>query len=97
MDITFDTQKSEKNRITRNLPFELVSDFEWELAVFAEDTRFTYPEKRFIGIGYLYKRLHVICFTNTETGIRVISFRKANKREVKKYEKIHQKTVLIND
>ena len=31
-------------------------------------------------------RLHFVCFTETEKGIRVISFRKANKREVKRYE-----------
>jgi len=30
--------------------------------------------------------LHVACFTETKDGIRVISFRKANNREVKRYE-----------
>ncbi|MCW9733807.1 hypothetical protein L5B97_10105 [Avibacterium sp. 20-15] len=31
-------------------------------------------------------RLHILVFTPIKTGIRVISFRKANAREVKKYE-----------
>jgi len=31
-------------------------------------------------------RLHVLCFTPVVNGIRVISFRKANKREIKDYE-----------
>jgi uncharacterized DUF497 family protein len=31
-------------------------------------------------------RLHVLVFTETVTGIRVISFRKANARERKAYE-----------
>ena len=31
-------------------------------------------------------RLHVLCFTPIDGGIRVISFRKANDREVRKYD-----------
>jgi len=34
----------------------------------------------------LGKRLHIVCFTETKDGIRIISFRKANNREVKRYE-----------
>jgi uncharacterized DUF497 family protein len=30
--------------------------------------------------------VHVLCFTPVEGGIRVISFRKANSREIKTYE-----------
>jgi len=32
------------------------------------------------------ERLHVLCFTPVANGIRVISFRKANKREMNDYE-----------
>ncbi|NCZ76214.1 MAG: BrnT family toxin, partial [Betaproteobacteria bacterium] len=32
-------------------------------------------------------RLHVLCFVETDDGIRVVSFRKANAREVRRYEK----------
>jgi uncharacterized protein len=35
-----------------------------------------------VALGYLDERLHVLCFTETHDGIRVISFRKANSREV---------------
>jgi uncharacterized DUF497 family protein len=37
-------------------------------------------------IGHLENRLHVLVFTETVDGIRVISFRKANPREEKIYE-----------
>ena len=47
-----------------------------------------YPERRIIAVGYLDDRLHVLCFSETALGIRVISFRKANKREEKGYEKV---------
>lgn len=51
-----------------------------------QDTRKPYPEPRFVAIGFLDARLHVLCFTPVAGGIRVISFRKANVREVKNYE-----------
>jgi len=44
-------------------------------------------ENRIVGIGYLERRLHVLCFIPTRNGIRVISFRKANDREARKYGK----------
>jgi hypothetical protein len=37
-------------------------------------------------LGRLDNRIHVLVFTQVPAGIRVISFRKANKREVKRYE-----------
>lgn len=86
MEIEFDPNKSKKNEDERGLPFSLVSEFEWETALFTEDNRFDYPEKRIIGLGKIEQRVHVICFTPIPNGIRVISFRKANKREVKRYE-----------
>ena len=55
--------------------------------MFREDLRKNYPERRFVAIGVLDDRLHVLCFSETDLGIRVIGFRKANKREEKNYEK----------
>lgn len=50
------------------------------------DTRRDYGETRVRTFGYLDKRLHVLVFVEADNGIRVISFRRANKREVKRYE-----------
>jgi uncharacterized DUF497 family protein len=54
--------------------------------LYSVDDRHEYGETRIVAIGYLENRLHVLCFVETEKGIRVISFRKANSREVKHYE-----------
>ncbi|MEO7246190.1 MAG: BrnT family toxin [Rubrivivax sp.] len=40
-----------------------------------------------VALGTLSNRLHVLCFTEADDGIRVISFRKANYREVARYAK----------
>lgn len=87
MRIDFDPAKSAKNTQERGLPFDLAAKFEWTEAVFAEDVRNQYPERRFIAVGYLGGRLHVVCFTPIAGGIRVISMRKANGREAKAYGK----------
>jgi len=86
MIIDFDPNKSAHNEADRGLPFTAVQRFDWEGAVFQEDTRFDYPEQRFIGLGKIGQRVHVVCFTPIEGGVRVISLRKANRREVNRYE-----------
>lgn len=87
MKIEFDPKKSQKNVKERGLPFEWVEEFDWETAITSQDERHPYPEPRFIAMGYLSERLHVICFTPIDSKtVRIISFRKANKREVTKYE-----------
>ncbi|WP_407661989.1 BrnT family toxin [Moraxella pluranimalium] len=45
-----------------------------------------YPEVGYCALGYINSRLYALVFTETALGIRVISLRKANRREVKKYE-----------
>ncbi|MFA5040696.1 MAG: BrnT family toxin [Bdellovibrionales bacterium] len=86
MNIDFDPVKSARNERERQLPFEKAAEFQWESAVVWQDTRKEYPETRMIGLGYLGKRLHVLCFVSEDDGIRVISLRKANAREQKRYE-----------
>ncbi len=36
-----------------------------------EDKRYDYDEIRYVAYGMLEKRLHFICFTETDAGIRV--------------------------
>ena len=86
MRIIFDLIKNEKNSRERNLPFELVAMFDFDHALFSLDERKEYGETRFIALGLLKDRPHVLCFAETSDGIRVISFRKANSREVKRYD-----------
>lgn len=81
MIIEFDPAKNAKNIAERGLRFERAVDFDFETAKIWQDTRIDYPESRFIAIGYLDNRLHALVFCMIQGGIRVISFRKANKRE----------------
>ena len=85
--LSFDPAKNERNIRVRGLSFESVVGFDFETALYAVDDRHDYGETRHVAIGMLQERLHVLCFVEVDDGIRVISFRKANPREVKRYAK----------
>ena len=87
MKIEYDPEKNRWNIKERNLSFELAVDLDWGTSQTHEDRRKEYPEIRYITQAYLDTRLHIICFTPIEGGIRVISFRKANRREQAHYER----------
>ena len=86
MEIEFDPAKNAASIRNRGLSLALATDFDFGAALIRVDTRRDYGETRFRGIGPLGDRIHVLVFTETASGIRVISFRKANKREVRDYE-----------
>ena len=52
-----------------------------------EDTRFEYGERRFRVIGCIDGRLFVVIYTPRGQIIRIISARKANRREIRRYGK----------
>lgn len=87
MEITFDLAKEAKNIRERGLSFTRVTEIDFNTALVLEDRRKEYSEIRYVALCYLDRRLHVLCFTETAKGIRVISFRKANAREAKRHGK----------
>ena len=50
------------------------------------DSRFIYGEDRYLALGRVDDRVLTIVYTMRNDAIRIISARKANSREVKKYE-----------
>jgi uncharacterized DUF497 family protein len=90
MEVTFDPAKNERNVRDRGLSFELAGEIDFETALFQPDTRCDYGEARIRVLGRLNGRVHALVFVETPKGIRVISFRKANAREVRFYEQAIQ-------
>jgi uncharacterized protein len=70
----------------RGVPFELAAEFAWDSALMVEDLRKDYGKRRFQALGLIGDRLHMMVFTPRANKAHVISLRKANKREVKRYE-----------
>ena len=85
-----DPDKEDRNLAERGLSFDLAEHLDWATALIWEDTRKNYGERRYCVLGYIGDRLHSVVFTPREGKPRVISLRKANKREVKRYEKATQ-------
>jgi uncharacterized DUF497 family protein len=87
MAITFDAEKNARNIVERGLSFERVGELEWETAVIVEDTRRDYGEPRLRVMARLDGRLHAAVVTPRGEDLRVISFRRASRREVRLYGK----------
>ena len=85
-EITFDPSKSDANARRRGLPFSLAKDdFDWTTAQVIEDTRRSYGEKRYRAIGFIGDRLHAVVYSPRDGALRIVSLRKANQREEKRY------------
>ena len=85
-EISFDHAKNEANIRERGLSFSLVKDeFDWASAQVIEDRRRDYGERRYRALGFIGTRLHAVVYTPRATGMHVISLRKANNREVRRY------------
>ena len=87
MQIDYDPVKNARNIEKHGVSFDCVVDFRFDTAIKQIDTRKDYGELRVNALGYLGDRLHVLTFVAIEGGVRVISFRKANRREQTSYAK----------
>jgi uncharacterized DUF497 family protein len=85
MNYEFDPVKDESNLDKHGLSLSDVDGFEWDTAVVREDTRKPYAEQRLEATGLIGDRLHVMVYCWRGDAVRVISLRKANPREVKRY------------
>jgi uncharacterized protein len=85
MAFTFDPDKSARNVASRGLPFALVEHLEWETALVIEDVRKDYGETRLQVLAIMDGRLHAAVVTPRGEDLRVISFRKTNRKEVIRY------------
>ena len=83
--IIFDVAKNKANIAKHGVSLALAADLEWESALIWEDQRRDYGETRMACIGYIGLRLHYVAFVERTDGLRIISLRKANSREVMRY------------
>ncbi|SMM98287.1 hypothetical protein SPONL_2096 [uncultured Candidatus Thioglobus sp.] len=90
MDLIYDPAKNASNIIKHGISFTEVAEFDFASALIIKDERLSYGEDRFTAYGYLNNRLYFLCFVVRNNQFRVISFRKANKREAKFYATTNQ-------
>ncbi len=90
MLLEFDEAKSVKNLKQRGIAFERFADIDAETAVSGEDVRKDYGERRLRVLGFIDGLLYAAVVTPRGEKIRVISLRRANRREERAYAKERQ-------
>lgn len=86
MDIEFDPAKDAQNRAKHGISLAAAAELDWSAMVTREDVRRSYGEPRLIGMSTLSSRVHVVVFVERGESTRVISLRRANNREIARYE-----------
>jgi len=85
LDIDYDPDKDVLNQQKHQMSLALAAAFEWDSAQIEEDRRYDYGELRFRATGYIGQRLHVMIFTPRGDIARIISLRRAEKFEERRY------------
>jgi uncharacterized DUF497 family protein len=84
--LVWDEVKRAANIDRHGIDFTEALRFDWDNAQFTPDTRRDYGEIRTVAVGRIGPRMHVLVFTPRAESIRIISLRKANDREIERYE-----------
>ena len=87
MQYEWDENKRIANLERHKIDFIHAVDFEGDTAIETTEDRYDYDEIRWVTIGYIKQKLHVMVYTIRQNKIRIISLRKANRRESHYYEK----------
>ena len=85
MRIEFDPAKDESNQAKHGVSLALAAELDWEAALVWFDIRFEYDELRMIALAPKSSILYYVAFVDRGEVRRVISLRRANRREVKHY------------
>ena len=85
MRIVFDPDKDRVNRARHGVPLSLAAELDWDAALVWIDERFEYDELRMIALAPRTSVLYYVAFVERMETCRIISLRRATRREVKFY------------
>jgi uncharacterized protein len=85
MQIEFDPVKDAGNRAKHGVSLTLAAELDWDAALVWVDDRFAYAEFRMIALAPTTGILYYVAFVDRASVRRIISLRRANRREVKQY------------
>ena len=81
----WDESKRAANIAKHGVDFDAVNGFVWRTAILNPSPRG--GEMRFAAAGYIGERVYRLIFTWRDGRIRIISLRRANRQEVRDYER----------
>jgi hypothetical protein len=83
--IEFDPAKDALNRARHGVSLKLARELDWDAALVWIDDRFDYDELRMIALAPKTNTLYYVAFLERGDRRRIISLRRATRREVKHY------------
>ena len=90
MRIVFDPEKDATNLSKHGVSLAAAAELDWDAALAWIDDRADYGEQRIIALAPMGDRLFFVVFVDRDEARRVISLRRANRREVSHYVKAIQ-------
>jgi uncharacterized protein len=85
MQIEFDPVKDVSNQAKHGVSLALAAKLEWDAAMVWVDDRYEYNVLRMIALAPEFNILYYVAFVDRGEVRRIISLRRANRREVKHY------------
>lgn len=85
MRIEFDPAKDRANLSNHGVSLSLASKLDWNAALVWVDDRFEYDEVRMIALAPETETLYYVAFVDRGEARRIVSLRRATRREVKHY------------
>ena len=85
MSIEFDPAKDKANRAAHGVSLAFAEKLDWNAALVWIDDRFEYDELRMIALAPETATLYYVAFVERGESRRIISLRRATRREVKYY------------
>lgn len=85
MRIEFDPIKDELNLAKHGVSLALARQLDWDVALVWVDDRFAYDETRMVALAPAAQTLYYVAFVDRGEVRRIISLRRAERREVKHY------------
>lgn len=85
MRIEFDPTKDASNQLKHGVSLAMAAELDWDAAWVWVDERVDYNEMRMIALAPKIEILYCVAFVDRGDVRRIISLRRANRREVKHY------------
>lgn len=82
-DLIWDDNKRFLNLVNHQLDLNDLQEFDWDVAKHWRSDRG--DEIRFVAVGYFANKLHAVIYTDRQDTTRIISFRRANRKEERLY------------
>ena len=85
MRLSYDPVKDKSNQKKHGVYLAKACEIPWDSALVEIDLRRNYGEPRFRALALIGLRVYAVVYTDRDSSRRIISFRKANQREIKRY------------